>query len=158
MMRTFWLIGKQSRKIENKSQLKQLNGTSKMNNLSNGFIRNNRKEISSAIHNMNMLNGLNGKNVVTRTSSLGDETSICSSVQQAFLNEGFDQASDSGSDDNDEREYFVSREGRQTIMDMETSLMRGIARGSMKMPRKYGVTKRNNYNFVPNNPVTAAFC
>lgn len=159
MMRTFWLIGKQSRKIENKSQLKQLNGTSKMNNLSNGFTRNNGKGISTAIHNMNMLNGLNGKNVVKKASSLGDETSICSSVQQAFLNGGFDQASDTGSEDNDEGECFsVSREGRQTIIDMETSLMRGIARGSMKMPRKYGGGKRNNYHFVPNNPVTAAFC
>lgn len=159
MMRTFWLIGKQSRKIENKSQLKQPNGTSKMNNLSNGFTRNNGKETSTPVHNMNMLNGLSGKNVVTRTSSLSDETSIDSSVQQAFLNEGFDQVSDSGSDDNDEREYLnVSREGRQTIIDMETSLMRGIARGSMKKPREYGGTKKSNHNFVPNNPATAAFC
>lgn len=158
-MRTFWLIGKQSRKIENNSQLKQSNGTSKMNNLSNGFTRNNGKESSTSIHNMNMLNGLSGRNVVTKTSSLSDETSIGSSVQQAFLNEGFDQVSDSGSDENDEREYFnVPREGRQTIIDMETSLMRGIARGSMKMRKKYGGTKRSNHNFVPKNPVTAAFC
>lgn len=156
MMRTFWLIGKQSRKIENKSQLEQMNGTSKMNNLSNGFTRKNGKENSTSIQNMNMLNRLNGKNVVTRTSSLGDETSIDSFVQQAFLNEGFDQASDSGSDDNDEKECLnVSREGRQTIIDMETSLVRGITGGSMKLPKKYNVTKRNN--FITNKPVTAAY-
>lgn len=155
MMRTHWLIGKQSRKIENNSS-RHCNGK-KLNDLCNGFSFNNGRDGSRSI-NMNpyMLHGLN-KNVVTRTSSLGDET--CVPAPQAFLNQGFDHTSDSSdTDENDEQESFnVSHDERnRTLIDVETSLIRGIARGSMKMPRKYGA--KNGYNnFLSANPVTAAF-
>lgn len=153
MMKTHWLIGKQSRKIEN-IPFKQLNGTNKMNDLSNGFISNNGKN-SYRSSNMSpyLFNGLN-RNVVTRTSSLGEETS---SIKQAFLNQGFDNTSDSSDmDENDERQSFdLSRNSErkeQIVIDMETSLMRGIARGSMKMPRKYG-KRGKNFNYLSTTPV-----
>lgn len=157
MMRTHWLIGKQSRKIENNS-VQQCNGK-KLNDLSNGFCLNNGRDGSRSINkNPYLFNGLN-KNVVTRTSSLGDET--CGSPQQAFLNQGFDHTSDtSDSDENDEQESFnISRDGRgnRAFIDMEASLMRGIARGSMKMPRKYHGTRNGYNNYLSTNPVTAAF-
>lgn len=160
-MRTHWLIGKQSRKAGNNA-FKQLNGRHKLNDLSNGFPPNNGKGSSRLINkNTFMFNGLN-KNVVTRTSSLGDESSTIGTNHRAFLNQAFDHASESDTDENDEHKSLnVSRDDGQrnhSVVDVETSLIRGVARGSMKMPRKFQKVKRgSNFNNMTKNTVSA-FC